>query len=266
VSEIPSFLRPDVAAAFQDQAVARSYRHRPEYPAETFQILTGLIRDDPRSLLDLGCGTGFLARPLAQLVDQVDAVDPSVAMIEEGKRLPGGNRPQLRWMVGHAEDVKIYPPYALVTAGDSLHWMEWGRLLPRLSDALSPGASLAILSVGGNLTGGADGIKEEQLNLIRRYTTYGEWRPEFDLVSTLEQRGLFRTEGRAETGSVPFRQPVNEYVESFHARASLSWQRMDRADAAAFDRALRQLLLARVGHTVHMAVHASITWGRPLRP
>ena len=53
-----------------------------------------MIADHPRTVLDLGCGTGYLARPLAPLVDRVDAIDISAAMIEEGKRLLGSDHPQ----------------------------------------------------------------------------------------------------------------------------------------------------------------------------
>ena len=96
MSEIPSFWTPEVAATFEDRDVAASYRHRPSYPPDVFDTLVGLIADEPCTVLDLGCGTGFVARPLAALVDRVDAVDPSAAMIEDGKRLPGGDDPRLR--------------------------------------------------------------------------------------------------------------------------------------------------------------------------
>jgi trans-aconitate methyltransferase len=223
----------------------------------------GLIAEEPRAVLDLGCGTGFVARPLAPLVDRVDAVDMSVAMIEQGRRLPGGDHPHLNWIVGRTEDVALRPPYALVTAGDSLHWMNWDVVLPRLADVLSPAGWLAILSADGTVAPEDEVFHQELLALIRRYSTYH--RPDFRLLDELERRGLFREQGRTETEAVAFCQSVDEYVESFHARASLSWERMDAHDAAAFDAELRQLVLDRVGDTVEQAVHASIAWGKPLR-
>src|SRR5579859_4486707 len=191
MSRPPSFLRPEVAATFKDREVAASYRHRPTYPPHTFDILARSIVDEPRTVLDLGCGTGFVARPLAPLVDRVDAIDASSSMIEEGKRLPGGDNPRLRWIVGRAEDVPLHPPYALVTAGDSLHWMDWNVLLPRLAGALSPRGSLAILSVDGKIAAEDEVLHQELVDLIRRYSTYKEWRPDFDLVAELTRRGLF---------------------------------------------------------------------------
>jgi 2-polyprenyl-3-methyl-5-hydroxy-6-metoxy-1,4-benzoquinol methylase len=67
----------ELAAAFADADVADAYQHRPPYPAEVFDILTGLITDAPRQVLDLGAGEGAIARPLAPLVDRVEALDAS---------------------------------------------------------------------------------------------------------------------------------------------------------------------------------------------
>ncbi|HUC24416.1 MAG TPA: class I SAM-dependent methyltransferase [Streptosporangiaceae bacterium] len=47
-------------------------------------------------MLDIGAGDGALARPLAERVDRVDAVDVSAAMLAAGARQPGGDRPNLR--------------------------------------------------------------------------------------------------------------------------------------------------------------------------
>lgn len=264
MSEIPTFLRPDVAATFRNADVAASYRHRPAFPPETFQILRDLIVDERRTVLDLGCGTGFVARPLAPLVDRVDAVDVSAAMIEEGRRLPGGDHPRLDWIVGRAENATLRPPYALVTAGDSLHWMDWDVVLPRVAGALSPNGRLAILTVDGKIAPEDETLKQGILALIRQYSTLNDWRPDFDLVSELQRRGLFLEEGRAETSSVVFTQSVEEYVESFHARASLSWERMKSDDVATFDEAMRQLVAACPGEMVELSVHASVVWGKPV--
>ena len=265
MSETPRFLCPDVAATFENREVAASYRYRPTYPGQVFETLVSLISDEPRAVLDLGCGTGFVARPLAPLVDRVDAVDVSAAMIEEGRALPGGDHPGLTWLVGPAESVTLNPPYALVTAGDSLHWMEWGTVLPRLAGALLPNGLLAILSVNGDVASEDGAVRQGIIDVIRRYTTFGEWRPEFDLVAELQRRGLFGEYGRMKTEALPVRQSLDAYVESFHARASLSWERMAADSAAAFDAALRQLLLERVGDEVELTVRASVVWGKPLK-
>jgi predicted TPR repeat methyltransferase len=82
--------RGHLAAAFSHAGVADAYQHRPPYPAEVFDVLQGLIAGRPRTVLDIGAGEGALARPLAALADHVDAVDISAAMVEAGRRRPGG--------------------------------------------------------------------------------------------------------------------------------------------------------------------------------
>lgn len=76
------------AEAFKDQQVVDAYRYRPPYPDEVFDILAGLIGDEPRTVLDVGAGSGDIARRIADAARRVDAVDFSQHMIELGKRLP----------------------------------------------------------------------------------------------------------------------------------------------------------------------------------
>lgn len=64
----PKFFATEYAEVFQDASVVEAYRFRPSYPAEVFDILVGLIAPDPgrpRRVLDVGCGTGYIARHLA---------------------------------------------------------------------------------------------------------------------------------------------------------------------------------------------------------
>jgi len=59
-------------------------------------------------------------------------------MIRAGRELPGGGAPTIHWMIRSVKDVPLEPPYALVTAGESLHWMAWDIVFPRLAEVLSP--------------------------------------------------------------------------------------------------------------------------------
>src|SRR5205085_11971194 len=105
----PDFLSDEAAAAFQDADVAAAYQHRPPYPPAVFDILVTLVVDQPRHVLDVGCGTGFLARHLVERVERVDAVDLSHALIGEGQGLAGGEQPRLAWGVGSAEAAALRP-------------------------------------------------------------------------------------------------------------------------------------------------------------
>jgi SAM-dependent methyltransferase len=262
----PAHFMPEVAASFQDEGVVVAYQYRPPYPAAVFDRLTDLIADEPGAVLDLGCGTGFLARPLATRGVRVDAVDVSAAMIEEGKRLPGGDHPGLTWIVGRAEEAPLRPPYALATAGASLHWMDWAVVLPRLADVLTPGSVLAIVDVETAWPTGPLPWRQQLDELVRRYTTVKEWAPGFDLMAELERCGLFHPLGRVQTPHEPFVQGVEDYVESWHGRATLSRARMGPEDAAAFDAAVRQMVASHTGETITWHLVGTILWGKPLHP
>jgi SAM-dependent methyltransferase len=255
----PDHLGPEYGAQFGDPSVVAAYRHRPPYPPAVFDVLVGLIVDEPRAVLDVGTGTGEIARGLAPRVERVDAVDPSPGMIATGQRLPGGDHPHLTWIEGYAENAPIRPPYALVTAGQSLHWLDWPVVMPHFRDALSPHGVLAIVEQR-EVPHPWDAAV---LAVIQRYSTNLKYRP-YDLIEELETRGLFRTLGRRETAPAGFGRDVAGYVESFHARNGLSRDRMTAEAAAAFDREVTALVVPyAVGGVLELAVAGVVIWGLP---
>ncbi|MBX5458204.1 MAG: methyltransferase domain-containing protein [Thermogemmatispora sp.] len=243
---------------FQDHELVSHYHLRPFYPPETFVILEELMVDEPRVVLDLGCGTGNVARPLAAsaAVERIDAVDVSLAMLERARELPGGDAPTIRWIHGRAEDVALTPPYALVTAGMCLHWMDWGQVLPRLAHMLTPRGLLAIL----NLQQSMPWLQAYQQ--IRRRFADERPAPGLKLVAAMEQRGLFRLLGERQTAPLPMQQTVEDYIAAQYAYSSLAG--LDSEQRADFEQEMRTLLtpFARDG-LLSFEVVATITWGRP---
>ncbi len=238
--------------------MAAAYRYRPPYPPAVIKVLLGLVRGTPQHILDAGCGTGNLARALAPHADRVDAVDFSLPMIEEGRRLPGGDDPRIRWLHGRVEDVALDPPYALVVAGESLHWMDRRVVLPRFHQVLAPGAYLAIVTHETtpdpwSLLG----------DLVARYRTDGGYQP-LNLLEELQRESLFQIMGAQTVGPVPFVQSIDDCIESYHARAGFSRQRMGAERSAAFDAAARQHL-QRVypDGAIAFAVAGRVVWGSP---
>jgi SAM-dependent methyltransferase len=255
----PKHLGPAYAAQFQDAAVVAAYPTRPPYPAEVFEILAGLITIEPRVVLDVGCGTGDVARWLAPLTARLDAVDASSRMIALGKTLPGGNAPNLRWIVAPAEDAPLEPPYALITAGESLHWMDWPVVMPHLRSALAPGAYLAVIERGEERSSWSDDL----LRLITRYSTNCDFQP-YNLLSELESRGLFTKVDERRTRLVPFEQSVEDYIESIHSRNGLSRDRMRPEDVAAFDAGVRELVAPHAqSGMLRLQISAMVIWGVP---
>jgi ubiquinone/menaquinone biosynthesis C-methylase UbiE len=259
----PRHLGTEYASQFADPAVVAVYHHRPPYPEPLFALLGDLVVGQPRTLLDIGCGTGAIARPMASIVDAVDAVDCSPPMLERGQSLPGGERSNLRWILGYVEDVPLpRTSYGLVTAAESLHWMDWGRLMPRLAELLAPGANLAIIS--RTLASPTPWVDDMQA-LIDRYSTNREYEP-YNLIAELEKRALFEQCGVKQTEAVPFQQSFDSYIESVHSRNGFSRDRMTRQAAESFDAEVRDMLGTRCPDgQVEFDVVGRIIWGWPSR-
>lgn len=249
-----------LGGVFGHRGVAVAYQHRPPYPQEVYDLLERLVVDEPRHVLDLGAGEGALARELATRVDRVDAVDISAAMIEAGRDRPGGRHPNLNWVLGAAETVELDGPYALVTAGASLHWMDWDTTFARIASVLTANGQVAIIEHGER----GQPWREAEYEVIRRHSRKPDFDTSFSLVEALRERGLYAVTGRAEIGPVPFAQPVDDYVEQFHSRASLAREHMDAAEIEDFSTAMRSAVapFARDG-MLKLPVVAEITWGRP---
>lgn len=257
----PAHLGPAYAAQFQDAAVVAAYPTRPPYPAAVVDLLASLVVG-PRVALDVGCGTGDVARRLAPRMERVDAVDISAAMIAAGQRLPGGDAANLRWWVAALEDAPLAGPYGLVVAGESLHWMDWERVLPRLRAALAPGAALVIVERAEEPSPWSESL----LALIQRSSTNREFQP-YDLIDELTRRGLFALTGQTRIASEPFSQSLASYIESIHSRNGFSRDRMRPEDAAAFDAAATALIAPYAPDgQVNLRVGAVAHWGSPLAP
>ena len=254
--------RVELAAVFAHGGVAEAYAERPPYPEAVFDTLETLLVAEPRVVLDLGAGEGALARPLAGRVDRVDAVDVSEAMIARGRTRPGGDRPNLRWLLGSAEEVELAGPYGLATAGASLHWMDLERVSERMLEVLDDGAFLAIVEHGHVDLAWQAGLQE----VIVRHTRNLEFRSDESVVETLVRRELFEQVGELETATEVVRQPVEGYVEHFYSTASLAREHMSEAEAQAFSSAGRELVAPYATEGVlELSVRARVTWGRPLR-
>ena len=254
----PDHLATEYGEQFQDLSMVEAYQYRPSYPDETFEILNALITAQPRHVLDIGTGRGDIARGLVDHVDRIDAVDFSQHMIEHGKRLPNGDDPHLHWL----EDSNVFPPYALVTAGSSLHWMDWDTVLPRLHELLLPDSYLAIIEQNTKHTA----WHAELAELIPKFSTNAKYQP-YELVDELEKRNLFQKVGEKETQPVLCTQSLDDYIESFHSRNGFSRERMKPERAVAFDNEAKGILLKKYPEgIISFLVGANVKWGFPRKP
>jgi SAM-dependent methyltransferase len=151
-------------------------RHRAGFPSELLDRLrrfeVGLAG---QCVLDLGTGTGSLARMFAGAGCRVTALDPAVSMLCQARRLAEEARLGIDFIAAKAEAVPLAAASQdVVTAGQCWHWF---------ARPTTAGEARRMLAAGGHLVIAhfdwlplADGPVEATEKLIERYNpewTYG---------------------------------------------------------------------------------------------
>ncbi|MER7250240.1 class I SAM-dependent methyltransferase [Kribbella sp. NPDC000426] len=250
----------ELATTFQQEAVAKAYQHRPPYPDEVFDRLEALITDEPRRVLDIGAGEGAIARPLAPRVEHVDAIDFSAPMVEAGRERPGGDRSNITWQVNAIETADLEGPYALVTAGASIHWMPWEETFARIVPHLTPNAQLVVIEHGPVEMPWWDGV----VAAIQLHSRKKDHDPKYSVVEAIRDRGLLELNGTVLTAPVTYHQKVADYVEQFHSTSSLARDLMTPEEAADFDARVEEAVRPYATDGVlALKIQAELSWGRP---
>ncbi|MGI5290381.1 class I SAM-dependent methyltransferase [Nonomuraea polychroma] len=118
-------------------------RYRPGYGEATIGHLAGALGTGGR-VLDLGCGPGTIAVPLARRVKAVLAVDPAEEMLAEGRRL-AGDVTNIAWLRGDSTALRALPPFDHVVMGRSFHWMDRRAVLAELEELLPARGAVAVI-------------------------------------------------------------------------------------------------------------------------
>jgi SAM-dependent methyltransferase len=123
-------------------------RYRPPYPDEfLFDLRSHAKTTGYGSLLDLACGPGRVAIPMAPYFNSVLAVDVEAEMIavgeQEARRRGVTN---IAWLVKRAEDLELPGrSLELITIGEAFHRLDQQRILERALGWLQRRGSLATL-------------------------------------------------------------------------------------------------------------------------
>ena len=121
-------------------------RHRAGFPDEFFDRLAarGIILDRIRAL-DLGTGTGNIARGLALRGCDVVGLDRSVPLMEQAAELDRAAGVTVKYGEAPAEDTGLpAASFDLVTAGQCWHWFDRPRAAAESRRLLRPGGSIVI--------------------------------------------------------------------------------------------------------------------------
>lgn len=256
---------------FSETRMAANYRFRPPYPDEVYETLLELMSGRPRILLDAGCGTGKITLGLIDQIERADAVDPSDAMLSVARSLPGAANAKIRWIHESIENAPLAPPYGLIVAASSIHWMDLDRTLPRFAIALADDAMLAVLD--GDAPVDAPWEREETEFMIDFIAAHEGKRPSW--WKTARERFAepvlvhprFESLGHRLTAPVAFSQSIADYLKCQHSRATWSEEILGEKRSAEFDTAMTGILnrYARDG-MLTFEVQTRIEWGRVQRP
>ena len=133
------------------------------------EFFVSLANDiNAKTILDLGCGTGLLARELIKPERNITGIDPSKEMIAWAKKQRDSEK--INWMIGDASDLRSPSADFLAMTGNVsqvfLEDSEWLSTLKYIHEALRIGGTLAFESRNPNAQAWKDWIPEKTFKTV----------------------------------------------------------------------------------------------------
>jgi SAM-dependent methyltransferase len=218
-------------------------RYRPPYPERFLAELRARAGTTGHgALLDLACGPGRIAIPMAAYFERVLGVDVEAEMIAVGKQEAGGRADNIEWRVGRAEDLQLpAESLELIAIGEAFHRLDQPRVMQCALQWLRPGGSLATLAAE-SVWRGPEAWKRVLVDVVNAWTSQlgdpntGDWRGPVDRM-------------RAAGLAVQEQESIIEYVWTcdaivgFMFSTSIASRRILGENADRFESALRCALL-----------------------
>ena len=126
-------------------------KYRPAYPPALFKDIASFYGLNGHGfLLDLGCGTGELAIPLAGYFERVLAIDPDPGMLVTGRAKAAKLKiTNIDWQKGSSRTLTgVKDQFRLITMGQAYHWTDEVKTLQQLFEMTEPGGGLVIVGSG----------------------------------------------------------------------------------------------------------------------
>ncbi len=135
-TNVPNFSSDGFGEAAEDYA-----QHRPGFPPSFFEK----IGNPGNHLLDLGTGTGTLARGFSKLGCKAVGLDPDPRMLEAARRLAEAENLDVEFIEGKAEELPFKDAFFdAVTAGQCWHWFQGDTAAEECARVLKPGGRILI--------------------------------------------------------------------------------------------------------------------------
>ncbi len=216
--------------------------HRADFPEVGIERLVALgVGITGQRLLDLGCGTGTLARQFAARGCRVTGADIDVRMLAAARGLAAAADLQVEWLECRAEETG-FPPgsFDVITAAQCWHWFDGEAAASEVRRLLVAGGLVAVCGFDWlPLPYTVSGATEALIEIHNPSWKLGGIRdPGPSVRRQLEDAGLEVLETFTFDIDVPYA------VESWHRRIGASAAILDLSAeaAAAFDVQLQKVL------------------------
>ncbi len=217
--------------------------HRAGFPEAFFDLLTafGYIQSGHEAV-DVGTGTGTVARGLASRGLHVIGVDPSAVLLNEAGKLDRQTGIRVQYLQGNAENLDMADhSLDVLTAGQCWHWFDRAKAASEAFRVLKPGGRLIIahfdwLPLAGNVV---DATEKLILKYNPAWASSGGAGIYPDWLADMAQAGF----AELKTHSFDIAQPYSPDGWCGRVRASAGIKASLAAEEiAAFDTDLRALL------------------------
>jgi SAM-dependent methyltransferase len=142
-------------------------KHRAGFPPSLFARLAAFgIGAAGQQIVDLGTGTGTLARGLAARGSHVIGIDPAAAMLDEARRLAAQAQLTIDFRLGKAEATGLPSSSVdVVSAGQCWHWFDRPAAAAEAARILRPTGKVVIahfdwLPLSGNVVAATEALIE----------------------------------------------------------------------------------------------------------
>jgi len=121
-------------------------RHRAGFPASFFDRLAAFgIGGSGETVVDVGTGTGTLARAFAQRGCKVIGIDPDERLLHQARELDAAVSVTIEYQLGYAEALPLADDSAdVVTAGQCWHWFDGAKAAREFARVTRPSGRVVV--------------------------------------------------------------------------------------------------------------------------